>query len=282
VKKRWLIFPLITLSIILIFTFIPASFVSASPGNLVLNGDFSNGGVYWSKDYANFWDFGGSHGGIADVWSVTEDDSYIWQSIETGNNNLELSFDVFRKNPGYDNESFIVAGFNLYKDAVYLGYAQYNYEAAINNFPLNVWSGGSFSIAHAWKNFDGENNGGDLPDFDWIKVWVNVDYGGEAYFDNIMLTSSDDDKEEVWVRTQEMTCKQVWVNEDNKFQFSFIYPYRDNNWVRIYDMAGIMVYEVDMPYDNPNIIVDLPDGTYTVKTFHDQIAPIQEFVIGKP
>ena len=48
-------------------------------------------------------------------------------------------------------------------------------------------------------------------------------------------------------------------------------------------MAGNLVYEVDMPYDNPNIIVDLPDGTYNVKTFHvDPATPIQEFVIGKP
>jgi hypothetical protein len=91
-----------------------------------------------------------------------------------------------------------------------------------------------------------------------------------------------EDEEEVWVRTQEMTCKQVWVNEDNMFQFSFIYPYRDNNWIRIYDMAGNMVYETDMPYDNPNIIVDLPDGMYTVKTFNDQPEPIQTFIIGKP
>jgi uncharacterized repeat protein (TIGR02543 family) len=88
--------------------------------------------------------------------------------------------------------------------------------------------------------------------------------------------------EPVWVRTMPMTCLRVWINEDNKFQFSFIWPYRDNNWVRIYDMAGNMVYEIDMPYDNPNIIVDLPDGMYTVKTFNDQPTPIQEFVIGKP
>jgi len=33
-------------------------------------------------------------------------------------------------------------------------------------------------------------------------------------------------------------------------------------------------------YD-PNLIVDLPDGFYTVKTFHDQEL-LQEFLIGKP
>jgi hypothetical protein len=87
--------------------------------------------------------------------------------------------------------------------------------------------------------------------------------------------------EPVWVRDSDMKCKQVWVNEDNKFQFSFIYSYKDNNWVKIYDMSGKEVFSIDMPYDNPNIIVDLPNGMYTVKTFSDQLEPIQTFVIGK-
>jgi len=52
--------------------------------------------------------------------------------------------------------------------------------------------------------------------------------------------------------------------------------------VRIYDASSKMVYEIDMPYDNPNLIVDLPDGMYTVKTFHDQPVHLQEFIIGKP
>ena len=84
------------------------------------------------------------------------------------------------------------------------------------------------------------------------------------------------------IRTSELVCQRVWINEDNNFQFSFWYPYADNNWVRIYDMSGNMVYEADMPYDNPNLIVALPDGMYTVKTYHDQPDPIQTFVIGKP
>jgi hypothetical protein len=88
--------------------------------------------------------------------------------------------------------------------------------------------------------------------------------------------------EPVWARTQGMTCKRVWINEDNKFQFSFIYPYRDNNWVKIYDMGGKEVFSINMPYDNPNIIVDLPNGMYTVKTFTaGSTSPIQTFVIGK-
>ena len=84
------------------------------------------------------------------------------------------------------------------------------------------------------------------------------------------------------IRTSELVCNRVWINEDNKFQFIFWYTYANNNWVRIYDMDGNMVYEADMPYDNPDLIVDLPDGMYTVKTFHDQPDPIQTFVIGKP
>ena len=84
------------------------------------------------------------------------------------------------------------------------------------------------------------------------------------------------------VRTSELACQMVWINGDGHFQFSFINLYADNNWVKIYDMEGNMVYEANMPTDNGNLIVDLSDGMYTVKTFHDQPDPIQEFVIGKP
>lgn len=104
----------------------------------------------------------------------------------------------------------------------------------------------------------------------------------ETYYFSVYNKPASTVIEPVWVRDHEMTCKQVWINEDNKFQFSFIYPYRDNNWVKIYDIGGKEVFSIDMPYDNPNIIVDLSDGMYTVKTFNDQPEPIQTFVIGKP
>ena len=88
--------------------------------------------------------------------------------------------------------------------------------------------------------------------------------------------------EPIWIRPGPMVCRNVWVNENGNFQFIFWYPYRDNNWVRIYEMSGKMVYEVDMPYDNPNLIVDLPNGMYTVKTFTvGSTEPIQTFIIGK-
>jgi hypothetical protein len=88
---------------------------------------------------------------------------------------------------------------------------------------------------------------------------------------------------EQWVRTMPMTCWQVWINEDNMFEFIFWYPYKSNNWVRIYDMEWNMVYEVEILLNEPRIVVDLPDGMYTVKTFWiDPVNPIQEFIIGKP
>jgi hypothetical protein len=88
--------------------------------------------------------------------------------------------------------------------------------------------------------------------------------------------------EPVWVRDSEMKCKVVWINGDGDFQFSFIYPYANNNWVKIYDISGKEVFSIDMPYDNPNLIVDLPNGMYTVKTFTaGSTEPIQTFVIGK-
>jgi len=99
----------------------------------------------------------------------------------------------------------------------------------------------------------------------------------------ISATPSSELTAPVWIRTMPMTCWQVWINEDNDFEFIFWYPYKDNNWVRIYDMEGNMVHEVNVPLDDPHIIADLPDGMYNVKTFRfDPENPIQEFLIGKP
>ncbi|MFC2145078.1 T9SS type A sorting domain-containing protein [Actinomycetota bacterium] len=91
------------------------------------------------------------------------------------------------------------------------------------------------------------------------------------------------EEEKVWVRDVDMTCYQVWINEDNNFEFVFWYEYENNNWVKIYDMAGIEVFSIDMPNGAANFEAVLPDGMYTVKTFHNGMeTPIQEFIIGKP
>ena len=120
--------------------------------------------------------------------------------------------------------------------------------------------------------------------YEGVEDWEDVICSDTEYFTvaSAQKISVIKPEPKAWVRDHEMTCKQVWINEENKFQFSFIYPYADNNWVKIYDMSGNEVYSFDMPYDNPNIIVDLPDGMYTVKTFHDQPEPLQTFIIGKP
>ena len=112
-------------------------------------------------------------------------------------------------------------------------------------------------------------------------AYVVTDIIGYRDYELFNVSGCGTEIEPVWVRTMPMTCYRVWINGDNKFQLSFIYPYRDNNWVKIYDMSGKEVFSIDMPYDNPNIIVDLPNGMYTVKTFNDQPEPIQTFIIGK-
>jgi hypothetical protein len=80
-----------------------------------------------------------------------------------------------------------------------------------------------------------------------------------------------------------MACKKVWINEDNNFEFIFDYYYFRNNWVKIYDMDGNMVWETNFAYGKNRFVAELPDGMYMVKTFHNNMeTPIQEFLIGKP
>jgi hypothetical protein len=83
-------------------------------------------------------------------------------------------------------------------------------------------------------------------------------------------------------RTHELTCYEVWVDAKSEFQFSFMYAYADNNWVKIYDMSGKEVFSIDMSYDDPHFVAALPDGVYTVKTFTvGRTDPIQTFTISK-
>lgn len=82
-------------------------------------------------------------------------------------------------------------------------------------------------------------------------------------------------------RTHDLTCWQIYVNEDRNFEFIFWYEYANNNWVSIYDMEGSLVYIVDFPHGKPVVVVDLPDGMYIVRTFHAEGKVLQEFVIGK-
>ena len=113
-----------------------------------------------------------------------------------------------------------------------------------------------------------------------VKIW-NDPITQEEAEEAMDPEDGSNDKVLITARTQPMTCWQVWINEDDNFQFIFWYLYKDNNWVRIYDMEDNMVYEADMHLKDPNLIVDLPDGFYMVKTFHHDTL-LQEFLIGKP
>jgi hypothetical protein len=89
-------------------------------------------------------------------------------------------------------------------------------------------------------------------------------------------------EEPIITRNYDMTCWQVWINKDNNFEFIFWWTYFNNNWVQILDMNGNLVWEIDFPKDEPHFEVDLPDGMYKVKTFHEAGHILQEFYIGKP
>ncbi|MDP3011590.1 MAG: T9SS type A sorting domain-containing protein [Candidatus Hydromicrobium sp.] len=85
------------------------------------------------------------------------------------------------------------------------------------------------------------------------------------------------------VRTNPFTCWQVFVNDKNNFQLIFFWSYKNNNWLKIYDMNDKLVFQKDLAYNDPTIEVSLPDGMYKVKTYHDNWdKPLQEFIIGKP
>ena len=109
-------------------------------------------------------------------------------------------------------------------------------------------------------------------------LWIKFYYTGD-----VADCEDGEDAEVMSTRTQEMTANQVWVNEAGCFEFVFWYEYASNNWVKIYDMSGVEVFSIDMTHGKANFEACLPDGMYTVKTFHNGFEkPIQEFVIGKP
>ena len=283
------IFISLVLAIVLIFLLVPSSFLSAKPANILQNGDFETGSFVpgWSPSFATvFYDntYGGTFSYVASLKVIPgiNNVSVINQFIDNYySSNLNLSFsywNVFSSGESSVEINFIDSSTNLS-----------NARLATGNLPYNSsWESRSYNILQWWDN---EHPNTSFPYFDRILVsakqfgnvfgdlWVDNFYLGQVQASN---PSSDTIKPD-WVRTMPMTCWNVWINEDNNFQFSFIYPYKNNNWVKIYDMGVNLVYESDLPYKNPNLIVDLPDGTYTVKTFHNDMSiPIQEFVIGKP
>ncbi|MFC2145701.1 hypothetical protein ACFLQQ_05160, partial [Actinomycetota bacterium] len=146
------------------------------------------------------------------------------------------------------------------------------------NPPSNTTPANWGAYRGEWLSWDyvkiWENTSAAFADIVWVKFW----YTGK----NPPCEKKKTEPEPP-VRIQDMTCYQVWINDDNCFEFVFRWEYKNNNWVKIYDMAGNEVFSIDMAHGKANFEACLPDGMYTVKTFHSGFEnPIQEFMIGKP
>ena len=214
---------------------------------------------------------GGTHG-----WDSVSGEHYIKFDVQDGTQNgFMLDVDNY-KPPCWDDVTSRFTSVELHN---YTGntprFTLYSYRRP--NPPSNSTPANWGAYRGEWLKWDfvevWENTSAAFADIVWVKFW----YTGKAPPCEVA------EPEPVWVRTMPFTCYRVWINENNNFEFIFWYLYKSNNWVRIYDMEGNMVFEVDMPYHDPNLIVDLPDGMYTVKTFNDDPeTPLQEFIIGKP
>ena len=270
-KKIMLKSSVLVVAILLSVLFIAPVMLHADPSNLVENGDFSSGNldgwIIVPGGAVVIYDDGGNNVAKATQPEADTGMSYVLSSVPTTN----LSFSCKIKPISFTAGTIVVVGAYLFSGGVPVGTCDQSY--ALGELLIGSWTTFTCNLSS-------------YPAFDNVVLQAFI-YGTGVdvfYFDDFNLSEIPvTPAEVVWVRTMPMTCYRVWINEDNKFQFIFWYPYRDNNWVKIYDMSGKEVYSMDMPYDNPNLIVDLPDGMYTVKTFTvGSTEPIQEFVIGKP
>jgi hypothetical protein len=150
---------------------------------------------------------------------------------------------------------------------------------------LHLANIGGFGTGYYWSSSETKNtlawaiwfyNGNH---FEFDKGWNLIVRPIRAF---TIHRGKEEEEEVVWVRDVDMTCYQVWINEDNNFEFVFWWEYYNNNWVQIFDMYGNLVFEIDMEKGNAHFEADLPDGMYKVKTFHEYGHILQEFMIGKP
>jgi hypothetical protein len=281
-KKIFLI--LISIVVISVPTFLPINSICPSPANYVNNGDFETGSFdpwqqYGSTVYNDSGNFVARHG-------FSTDNSWIGQDVPVSTKNLIFSFSfkplVFSNDP---DPSSIGVYLKFYKDGNKVGN---NLLLTINpgDFQLGLWQTVNAYVPYWYKSVYGSS----LPDID--KILVNATYSGGVantiYFDDFMLVpvqssaQESEPQEKVWERDHEMQCFQVWINEDNNFEFVFWWAYENNNWVQIFDIEGNLVWQTDFEKEKPQFEVHLPDGMYNVKTFHEAGHILQEFIIGKP
>jgi hypothetical protein len=282
-KNLLLILPLI---LVTVFMLLPVNQIFAD-NNLVTNGDFSNieamSAPDWRSNDPGVW-ISDDHWAIIDSAQNGNSTSYLWQNISTNCSNLTLYFDVLRKDAGLSDDSSIKVYFTLVKNNSQTGdWAPYDYGNSSQNFPDDNWyRDNRLNMLDVWNDWSG---GADLQPFDGVQLSFLVDNGGEAWFDNVRLKCNDGgeaEEEEIWVRNHEFQCWQVWINEDNAFEFIFVWEYYNNNHVQILDKDGNIVFYIDLPKGDTHFVADLPDGVYTVQNYHEYGHILREFVIGKP
>ncbi len=285
--KKWFIPAAFILFITILV--LPLNFLFAAPG-LLTNADFETGDFTgWTthidpahlSNNVSIETEGGGTNSYARIDSYAGD-SYILQKIPISSPYLSMSLDV-RNNVNTLIDSFYLKvellddGDNVIASGTLTD---------TNNYP--EWTTLVFNTTVLLPALPP----GTIAATKAINIFFGVD-NSEAHpaitdFDNIILTYQETEEvipaseEKVWVRNHEMTCYQVWVNEDNNFEFVFWWEYANNNWVQIYDMSENLVFEIDMKKGNANFEAPLQDGMYTVRTFHEAGNILQEFIIGKP
>jgi hypothetical protein len=284
--KKWFI-PAASILFIALLA-LPFNFLFAAPG-LLTNADFETGDFTGWTTYidpahlsnnVSIETEGGGTNSYARIDSYSGD-SYILQKIPVSSPYISMSLDV-RSN------------FNTFIDSFYI-------KVELLDDGDNVIASGTLTDTNnypEWTTLVFNATGllpalppGTIAATKAINIFFGVD-NSEAHpaitdFDNIILTYQETEEvgsaseEKVWVRDRDMTCFQVWVNDDNNFEFVFWWEYANNNWVKIYDMDGTEAFSIDMKYGNAHFEAPLPDGMYTVKTFHEADKILQEFIIGK-
>ena len=228
--KKWFIFTSVCLFITIVI--VPFNFLSASP-NLLTNGDFETGDFTgWNHyDATVFYDntFGGTFSYVASlkVIPATQGGEYasvISQHIyNIYSPDLTLSFsywNVFSSGRSIIEIDFIDSSTNLSTASLITEDLPYS----------SFWQTKSYDILQWWNS---EHPGISFPYFDEVSVIARQSGNvfGDLWVDNIYLgkaqspVSSEAYEKPVWIRTMPMTCWQVWINEDNNFQFIFWYPY---------------------------------------------------------
>jgi len=198
-----------------------------------------------------------------------------WMDLDLGANEMDPTFTLHALDcSGY------LAQFELF----YEGKGIIGQLADVRNVPIdsNNWQ---FVIDKSyWPGYQMS----EWPGLYTANYWITdksinfVTSGGSVEFRIKGNGHQESEEPQPWVRNHEMQCWQVWINQDNAFEFVFVWEYANNNHVQIFDMAGNLVFATDMQKGNAHFVAALPDGMYTVKTFHEAGYILQEFVIGKP